>query len=1173
MARPWFLRVLLNSSSFSAILRSISCLTCPSSSWARSTLFSSASRADSASSRAACSSSFSHSSLRRCLSSSWMERPPSPSWSRRSLTSSARFLFSRRTMSSCSLVSSRAALMRKVSELELRHSAWLASSSAVMSSPLAFHSPTTLSKLRPLFSVMMAAAWVLSYSICSSSRSTSILCLDFSVEATFWLRESITSSDSATREASLCLVDSSSSMRPSPSVSNLDFHSWISAWALERARRTSFFFSASSSILSRRFSDSVLRFLNLVSREARSRASASPSLLVSSSWVLREILFLARAPIAFSVSSIWRQRSWFSTCSFFLVESASLRARAISSSFWLDSTIRPWVILQFFSMLARSRMASSSPALVSWRSRSMPALSFSDLALFLLRPSMVSPMSAMVLLCLERRAARVPSWAMLDSSSSPFSLASSASRFLLSSIWVEVLEPTSSMRPPRSSMSRDRMERFFSALARLPRSMFNSSSSSSSLPWSSLTCLAYLLPRVCSSSILAARLETSFSFLCTAWPISLLMRSRSDTASWVSLRSPSTLRFIFSASPLDFFSRSRASSHSSRDCSSLPLTLLRWLQRSSMDWMFSSVFWRPSPMDFFSLPSLAIRSSWWAISSRRVRIWLSLVILSSSHFSMVLSRSLIWSRSMLASAVTLVPAWLMPPMASSSPLMRILVSSTCFWRSFFAPSMRLVLSMMSWTMEPLVNLLDGIALGNSLVDVGLGRGDLVLVLLLELAELAALEVGLDGHPQLGPLPGLGRVHCPDGPLDAVERQLLFLQLLVLDTGVLTTGSGLQVGEDRADLVLANLLDVTENTGAEEDLGVAETVFLGLELGHVKASLGGALVVLGLGHGLGGEDVVAGLELGVGHLVGEAHTADSDTGQDTVALVLVHHQARLDTSGDLVGVGHHATDEAGVGLVEGVHQVVQLALEVGGDSLAATLLLLTAPVVLLSLQRLAGMILETPDQQLVATVLHELDNGVVERILVLLQPARQVVGDGGGVVDDGEMGVGIGPRVGLGKVGPLSEEVIHQLGSKGLIGGLGEERLLLKDGEQAHGFLKHIDTFLEIHAKVAVGPLDALLNILLLLEDEHVVVEELLELLITEVDTDLLEAIVIENLKSSNVEDTNVGAFLHGRIDECLVTFFSNDTEGTLVDGTGNASHGVGRSRAGGALGDPLGADL
>merc|ERR1712241_1167206 len=59
MARWWFLRVLSNSSSFSWILRSISWRTWPSSSWARRTLFSSCSRAASASSRAAWSSSFS----------------------------------------------------------------------------------------------------------------------------------------------------------------------------------------------------------------------------------------------------------------------------------------------------------------------------------------------------------------------------------------------------------------------------------------------------------------------------------------------------------------------------------------------------------------------------------------------------------------------------------------------------------------------------------------------------------------------------------------------------------------------------------------------------------------------------------------------------------------------------------------------------------------------------------------------------------------------------------------------------------------------------------------------------------------------------------------------------------------------------------------------------------
>ena len=51
----------------------------------------------------------------------------------------------------------------------------------------------------------------------------------------------------------------------------------------------------------------------------------------------------------------------------------------------------------------------------------------------------------------------------------------------------------------------------------------------------------------------------------------------------------------------------------------------------------------------------------------------------------------------------------------------------------------------------------------------------------------------------------------------------------------------------------------------------------------------------------------------------------------------------------MGVGHHTTDEVGLGLVEGRHQVVQLALEVGGDSLAALALL---PVLVLgSLQGL------------------------------------------------------------------------------------------------------------------------------------------------------------------------------------------------------------------------------
>ena len=65
-----------------------------------------------------------------------------------------------------------------------------------------------------------------------------------------------------------------------------------------------------------------------------------------------------------------------------------------------------------------------------------------------------------------------------------------------------------------------------------------------------------------------------------------------------------------------------------------------------------------------------------------------------------------------------------------------------------------------------------------------------------------------------------------------------------------------------------------------------------------------------------------------------------------------------TSWLFVGVGHHATDEVGLGLVEGGHQVVELALEVGGDSLAALALL---PVLVLgSLQGLARVIRKALD---------------------------------------------------------------------------------------------------------------------------------------------------------------------------------------------------------------------
>merc|ERR550539_1077955 len=470
-----------------------------------------------------------------------------------------------------------------------------------------------------------------------------------------------------------------------------------------------------------------------------------------------------------------------------------------------------------------------------------------------------------------------------------------------------------------------------------------------------------------------------------------------------------------------------------------------------------------------------------------------------------------------------------------------------------------------------VDISHGGALGHGLVDVGLGHGDLVLVLLLVLSKLGALQVGLDGQPDLHPQPGLGDHVGLDGALAGVEGQLLVLQLLELHPGGLASGSGLEPGQDRTDSVLTDLLHLTELSSTEEDLGVTKTELLLVHLDNVHHGSGGGLVVLGLGHSSGSQDVVASLELGVQHLVGETLPADGDTGQHTVTLVLVHHQLGLNTSGLLVSVGHNTTDEVRLGLVEGRHQVIQLALEVGGDSLAAALLL---PVLVLGgLQGLTGVVSEALDGHGVAAVLDHLDDGVVERILVLLQPAGQVVGHDGGVVDDSKMCVGVRSGVGLGEVGPLAQQVGVELLAEGLVSGLGEERLLLKDGEETHGLLKHEDAGPQVHTEVNIGPVQTLIDVLLLLEGEHVGVEELLELLVDVVDTDLLEAVVVENLEASDIEDTNVLDFLHGGVDESLVTFLHNNPEGSLVDGTSDTGHRVGSVLTGGALAHPLGTDL
>ena len=142
---------------------------------------------------------------------------------------------------------------------------------------------------------------------------------------------------------------------------------------------------------------------------------------------------------------------------------------------------------------------------------------------------------------------------------------------------------------------------------------------------------------------------------------------------------------------------------------------------------------------------------------------------------------------------------------------------------------------------------------------------------------------------------------------------------------------------------------------------------------------------------------------------------------------------------------------------------------------------------------------------------------------------------------------------------LSKQVLLQFIFKRLVRRLGKQCFFFKNGKETHGLLHELDGGLEVHTEVNHLPFDALPNVLLLLQHEHVVVEELLQLLVTEVDTDLLEGVELEYLEASNVEDTDKVDFLHGGVDESAVAHVHQVTEQSAEDvlDDGGSPHGDG----------------
>lgn len=133
------------------------------------------------------------------------------------------------------------------------------------------------------------------------------------------------------------------------------------------------------------------------------------------------------------------------------------------------------------------------------------------------------------------------------------------------------------------------------------------------------------------------------------------------------------------------------------------------------------------------------------------------------------------------------------------------------------------------------------------------------------------------------------------------------------------------------------------------------------------------------------------EVGIVHSVGESLSANTDTFQHTVTGQLVHYQVGINKTWSFGFVGDDTTDEMGLSGSQSGHQVVQLFL-VGRRYSGETTSLLTTSLVVFAAAttRLSWMIGEDFHQQFVGGFLELVDNGVVQRILVLFQPTADVV---------------------------------------------------------------------------------------------------------------------------------------------------------------------------------------
>merc|ERR1719289_213563 len=358
--------------------------------------------------------------------------------------------------------------------------------------------------------------------------------------------------------------------------------------------------------------------------------------------------------------------------------------------------------------------------------------------------------------------------------------------------------------------------------------------------------------------------------------------------------------------------------------------------------------------------------------------------------------------------------------------------------------------------------LQGLTLGESV----LGGGQIGAHAIVHLLETELDEEGLELAVKEPPGPVLETKVLLHVPLDALEGDLLSSLDVVGDVDEASADVRLHLDNDLGQSAFTDLLKHRQLPGTEHDLGLAASKGVRVHSCLDERLLGAFFRVSGqIGEGLRRYNRVTRHEVLMGNFVRQTQHANADALQHAVAVKLVHDEGSVDVSGLLDLVGDDAADEVWMSRMQVGHQFHQGFPVGSGDGHHGRTLLLGSVVLLRKDESNDG----------IAGCRHHANHSLVHGILVLEQPAGDVVADGSSVVVNLKVSLGLSLLGGFGLAERLvlAQVLAHHLLQVGLVGCLGDDAFLLQHGQDSHLLLDELDGDDQIHAEVDEGPLDAL----------------------------------------------------------------------------------------------------